>query len=199
MLALHVALLAAVIIFTAACLFARTGRQSRPLRTILVAFLPFLLIAVVCSLLLRLDRPLVEWIAPGIAMLLIGLFCRSDALFAFARQALPLVAVLLCLNFLALTDGGYTNIPKVTIALSTSRLRAGLDSMAKRLRDQHPTDALLPPGEIGTLTVATPVREWHTTLTRLWRVEEKPATVWYPGGKAGEAAEHLQIKPAAMR
>jgi hypothetical protein len=39
------------------------------------------------------------------------------------------------------------------------------------------------------------LRQWHTWLTGLYRVESHPAGVWYPGGKPAEAASRLEWRP----
>lgn len=143
MIAFHLTLFAAVVIFTAACLFARGGRTGRPVWKALLAALPPWMVGATCMLgLSARGAPLAEWIVPTVGALLIGLFCRSETLFKVSRWVLPVGALALCGSFLTLTAGDYTAAPETTRKMIS---RSG--------------------GSV--------VREWHTPVTRLYRIERK--------------------------
>ncbi|MGC1275950.1 MAG: hypothetical protein WBC44_19770 [Planctomycetaceae bacterium] len=200
MISVHFLSLGLVVVWTIACLITRPGRPRRTLGTILLAVLPFWLIGITGSLLLSVNGvPTVEWILPAIAVLLIGIACKSQALFTFSRWLLPVVTVLLCVNFLALTSRGYTAAPKKTVGAYAAVMRARVQNEMKTFREQYPPDATLPPGPIRKVIVHSAESEWHTPLTRLHRLERTPSVVWYPGGKVDEAAEKLEIKPVEAR
>jgi hypothetical protein len=76
-------------------------------------------------------------------------------------------------------------------ALPVNPLPAGwLDREPLSLVFRERIDDARIPRTIGT---AHPV--WHTWLTGLWRVDSRPAGVWYPGGKPADAADHLELRP----
>lgn len=187
----HFTVLASIVAGTLACLLVRGGLSRRPFWSVLLAFLPFWLIGITGSLLLSINGvPTVEWIVPGVAVLLLGFFCKSDAVFTSARWGLLAASVLLCVNFLVQTTRDYTASPERTRGAAAAYERAELLSLRKQLDEQAGGER--PAGEVGKLTVRKPVAEWHTPLTRLHRIERTPAVVWFPGGKVGEA--ELQVK-----
>ena len=86
--------------------------------------------------------------------------------------------------------GAYAVVQRTAASIE----RVALKNATKELRERHAPGTVLPEGPILDLTTTSVVGEWHTPLTRLYRVRRNPAVVWYPGGKVGEA--ELRIKPA---
>jgi hypothetical protein len=38
------------------------------------------------------------------------------------------------------------------------------------------------------------IKEWHTPVTRLYRVEKQSVAVWYPGGPVAVGADKLETR-----
>jgi hypothetical protein len=137
----HVALLAAVVVYSAACLAVWHGRPTRPPLKLFLAALPVWLIgSAACLTLSNRGMPLTEWLLPLASVVLIGLFCRSDRAFKLSRWVMPLFALALCVSFLVLIGDDYTASPDVTRKLVS---RSG----------------------------ASVTKEWHTPMTRLYKIE----------------------------
>jgi hypothetical protein len=192
---LHFVALVTVIVGTGICLLAQGGHAERSLKAVLVAFLPFFFVGILSSLLLSAAGvPTVEWALPGIAVLVLGLFCKSHAVFSAARWALLVASIGLCGNFIELTSSGYTAKPVVIQSVSSTMQKAIVRGEQKKLREHHAPEATLPAGPVQQLTLYATVAEWHTPLTQLHRVTKQPAVVWYPGGPVAESVDKLQIK-----
>lgn len=53
---------------------------------------------------------------------------------------------------------------------------------------------ILPSKKVATTQRMTFHREWHTQVTRLYRVEKQPVAVWYPDGPVSEGTDKLEIR-----
>jgi len=180
----HVTLLALIVLWTVGCIAFRPGIAKRSIWPVLLAFLPFWLIGITCMLLLMQGVPTVEWLVPSICVLLIGLLCRSETLWTFSRWALLGVSILLLVDFAVLTGSNrYTANPAGTGNIREAAERTRFRAALKR---KHSPDAVLPAGPLGETTVWESEKEWHTPLTRLYRVRSEKAVVWYSGGPLSE-------------
>lgn len=190
---LHLILFIAVVLIAVVCVAVRLGRMPRPWPKVLLPIAPIIALAVLCQFLLAAGGvPLLEWLLPMIAVLVVGFFCRSESLFRTARRSLFLLAVALCVNFLVLVQvGGYTAAPGLTDRVS--RMTA-LNEAASRLRESYKPGDVLPAGPLEPVEHLEPRPEWHTPLTRIHRLERTKAVIWYPGGAVEDGAGRLEIR-----
>lgn len=182
---LHIALLSATVVVPAACIAIRYGRTNR--RSLLFSLLPFLLIGSLSLMTLSIGgKPILEWLIPMLGVFAAGVWCRSDVIFQSVRWSFPVVSSALCLNFLMLIQGDYTANPTFQVRFNRTRETIGLKQAAKHIQPNAPA------GPIGTVERRLPVPEWHTPITRMYRIERQEATIWSPGGP--DAEKHLEVR-----
>lgn len=204
----HLALLALTAAAIVASIAMGGGRSAgRPLRDLLWASVPVLVIGGVCSLLLLQGRkPVAEWLLPLAGVLLIGWRCRRGTVFRGARIIAPLVAAVLVLHFLFVAHAkGVTNAPQELERISMLHQQIALDAARQALKSGLDPNAVLPAGPIRTILpevtldaeqflVGRARAEWHTWFTGLYRVERFRGRVWCPGGPAGQAIANLEVR-----
>lgn len=136
--------------------------------------------------------PAIEWALPLICILILGIGCKSDRVFRHAAVGLTVAAFLLCVNFFTLTSSGYSGVDHTR--LTASMLKHSLKSYADKLREEHAPDQVLPAQKLFAQSQRRYMKEWHTPVTRLYRVEVQPVAIWYPGGPVALGAEKLEIR-----
>lgn len=183
---------------------AAPGVTPRPLRTVLWACLPLLGIGILCGLFLAANgQPHAEWIIPLIGMLAVGTLCRSDRLFNAARRWIPVGSFIAAWMFLYLVQftGRYTANPVFSATVLSTQQHLTLKIAGDELIRLH-SGAIFPSGRVSTILGnhifdrVPAVRLfplWHTPITRLHRVEQFHAAVWYPGGVTDTAARRLAL------
>ena len=185
MLGLHLSLLAVVVVSTVACSIWFRGRAERPIGSILFAILPFVLLGVLSGLLVSATgAPMIEWILPALAVLTVGLTCKSDRVFDWFRWSMPLVALVLFLNFTLLVHGEYTASTQYPVRVGESLQSAWKQEAGNALRDRFGPEEVIAEGPVSRIlgdpkydkvdSLAVE-RQWHTPITRLAR--EKRARV----------------------
>jgi len=177
---------------------------QRSLKDLLVALLPFLGLGVASLLLMTATgAPRIEWVVPALAVLAIGLTCRSDRLFTAMRAAMFLVACVLCVLFTQLVHTDFTAVPAHNARISKLRQSVALKAARTALEQAYPPDRVLPEGPVasllsepalGVVVTNTVERRWFTPITRLYQVKQGQARVWYPGGRLDLVSEKLGIK-----
>jgi len=193
MLTLHIVLLIGAIVVAGICLALWGGHPQRSIWQVLGASLPTWLVGVLSSLVLSASgRPAIEWALPLICILILGIGCKSDRVFRHAAVGLTVVAFLLCVNFFSLTSRGYSGVDHSGVAATL--LKNGLKGAADKLREEHAPDEVLPAQKLSTQTQNRYVKEWHTPVTMLYRVEKQPVAIWYPGGPVAVGVENLEIR-----
>jgi len=205
MINVHVAVLAVVVVMTLVILARHHNRSDRSLRTVAIAVSPFLLVGMGSRLLLSATGvPIVEWLLPATSVLVLGLFWNSRRGFEVVRWSMILVAVALCVNFTELAHGRYTASPESTKRIAAARQRAMLDLAANSLHRTFGPEVMLPAGPISeildsgefTSVDAIPLvqHEWHTPVTRLYRVVPRKTSIWCPGGRVDTASRNLRFQ-----
>lgn len=200
----HLALLAAVVVATLVLVAWDRGRSQRPIGKLLLAVSPFVVIGGLCGLLMSATGvPVVEWALPALAVLVVGLICRSDRFFNGMRWAMLVVAAILCVNFTGLVHGSFTAEPSYSERESKSRQRVVLTAAGKALRESYPPQTVLPEGPVSEILddpqfnvvdVFVFEPQWHTPLTRLYRIKRNRASLWYPGGDVATASQRLKLR-----
>jgi hypothetical protein len=192
MLTLHIVLLIGAIVAAGVCLALYGGHPQRSIWQVLVASLPTWLIGVLSSLVLSASRPAIEWALPLICILILGIGCKSDRVFRHATVGLTVVAFLLCVNFFTLASNGYSGVDHTRLAASL--LKHSLTAEADKLREEHAPDEVLPAQKLFAQMQHRYIKEWHTPVTRLYRVEKQSVAVWYPGGPVAVGADKLETR-----
>lgn len=174
----------------------------RTAKTIVFAAAPCLGIGILSGLMLSANgQPKVEWLVPLVGTILIASFCRSDRVFAIARLALPVAALVLCGSFLHLVQftGRYTAAPWFPRRIAEINQTHFLRSAEERLREK-PAGTVLPKERIAVILAndtydrvpaVALTRMWHTPITRLHQVKHRTVRLWYPGGPVEIAAAQL--------
>lgn len=190
---LHVLLLISAVALTGACLALYGGHPQRSLWKVLLFALPAWLLGVTSMLVLSANGvPAIEWGLPLICILILGIGCKSERGFTSATTGLTSLALLLCVNFFVLTSRGYTAVDRSQ--MTANFLKRSIKSEAEDLRKRHAPDEILPSKKVASTQRMTFHREWHTPVTRLYRIEKQPVAVWYPGGPIYEGADKLEIR-----
>jgi hypothetical protein len=112
------------------------------------------------------------------------------------------IAVILSGSFLFLLSTGYATSVDSIKSLVALRNRGALKTASSKLAARYPAmnfpemplesiDNELSPGRLDTVSTE---RLWHTFFTRLYRVDRKPALIWYPGGDVLTASKQLEIR-----
>lgn len=207
LLGLHLSLLAAVVVATVAFSIWFRGPAERPMGAILFALLPFVLIGCVSGLLLNASgAPVIEWILPALAVLIVGLTCKSQRVFGWFRWSMPFVALVLFLNFTLLVRDDYTTAPRFPLRIGQNADRMWKQRAGDALREHFGPEQVVPEGPVtrilgdpkyDALDSVTVERQWHTPITRLSRVKKEPASLWYPGGEIETASKQLEIRTSA--
>jgi len=177
---------------------------QRSLKDLLVALLPFLGIGVMSLLLMSATgSPCIEWVVPALAVLAIGLTCKSDRLFTAMRTAMFLVACVLCVLFTQLVHTDFTAVPAHNARISKLRQSVALKAARTALEQAYSPDRVLPEGPVasllsepalGVVVTNTLERRWFTPITRLYQVKHGHARVWYPGGRLDVASAKLGLR-----
>ncbi len=180
--------------------------SRRPIRVLLLAVSPFAPIGLACCLLLTTTgTPLIEWAFPAVATLLLGVFCKSDRIFAGARLVMLAAAVGLCASFLFLVRHDYTADPTRSSLLAKALEKSSIQVAGAALRKQFDGRPNVPEGPVGkilgvprldTIEVVSLERQWHTPLTRLYRVRRVHEVLWCPGGEVDQASRGLSLRVA---
>ncbi len=201
---LHLFLLAAVVVATVGCAVRYRGRTTRSMGAVLAATSPFLVLGVISGLLLSArGAPVVEWALPMIAVLVVGVTCRSDRAFDVFRWSMTVAALILFVNFLSLVQGDYTSIPYYSRAVSRSLAIHAKTQASQDLQARFGPEEVIPEGPVSGILgepkydrVETLVveRQWYTPITRLSRVRKEPASLWYPGGAVETGSKHLEVR-----
>ncbi len=148
----------------------------------------------------------------AISQVLIPASCMAGAI-AFVRRKLfrTGLAIVSFLGVLALwgqhavlvDSGRYTNPTyarydgRFLAMLALRDAKQDLQSTCRANRTIYPSGWLrdIPlPVTVPLLTAATGIREWQTWITGLWRCEDRPIDIWYPGGVPAEAVESLTLR-----
>ncbi len=204
MILLHLILLAGSSVLAMLFVAFRFGKGRRA-GEIINAIVPMIVVGVLCTLVLNANgTPKAEWIIPTLAILIVGLFCRSEKLFRVVRWGMVVLSVALCVNFLNIVQSGdYTASPEGVAQRSKLRERIALRKAASVIENRFDGKAVLPEqpvaellrsptiGEIDTPEVA---EEWHTPLTRIYKMNHVKSKIWYPGGPVSESADKLVVK-----
>jgi hypothetical protein len=179
------------------------GRRVRPVRAVLIGIAPIAAVAMMSLLILSATGvPISEWAVPLAATALAGLFVKSQRLFDALRWSLFVLAVLLCLNAMALRADGYAS------SVASGRYQAleqnRLAALGQRLRKASPANQEYPPGPLATVLAEPGIGDWdrrtlealwHTAFTGLYEVRTTPGEVWYPGGPVATGSQQLSWKP----
>jgi|GEM_PF-1621506 len=203
--AIHLSLIAAVVISTVALVIWDWGYPpKRSIREVLIAVLPLIVVGGVCGLLMSATgAPLVEWVIPSLAILVVGMACGSERVFQRTRWAMFLVTIILCVNFTGLVHGDFTAAPGYSRVVSKTRQRMAMNAARKALEKSYPADSVLPEGPVATLLgepntgvveVDTIERCWFTPITRLYLVKRGRAILWCPGGSLEAASKQLELR-----
>lgn len=199
MILVQIILLIVVVLSALSFILSRPGTPKRSTRAIALSVVPFLILGVICQLILSANGvPFLEWLIPGLGVLAVALWCRSDKLFRIARWSMFLLAVALCANFLEIVQSGYyTAAPRTVRQLVEIKRRSALHQASKALREEHDPKDVLPAGRLGVVESLKIESAWYTPLTRIYRIRHDEAEIWYPGGPVAEAVDQLEIRPAA--
>lgn len=203
-LGLHITLLASVVVAMVTCSIWFRGRAERPIGAILFAVLPFIVLGGVSGLLVSATgAPLIEWILPALAVLTVGLACKSDRVFDWFRWSMPFVALVLFLNFTLLVHSEYTASARYPLRVSESLQSGWKQEAGDALRDRFGPEEVIPEGPVSRILgnpkydqVESLVveRQWHTPFTRLSHVKKAPASLWYPGGEVETSSKRLEVR-----
>jgi hypothetical protein len=208
-LAIHMTLLALVVVVAVALVAWRPGRLPRPTPDVVVAVAPLLVVGVICQLLLSAaGKPSLEWAVPALAVLAVGLGCRSEGAFRAARWGFLAASLVLCDNFMTLVQlGGYTADPGTSRTIARALQRTEISRASDALMQAHAAGGELPAGPLSALLHRpgydqvegrTIERLWHTPLTGLYRVRRTRGSLWYPGGDVMTASRRIEWRPATQ-
>ena len=178
----------------------------------LVIFALFALLGLIGFLhLCSAGNPMAQWIVPGVCAAVAVPAIQSRVIRRAAAVIWFVVGAGLSFHYLALVHGEqYTGNPKsakepVQQTLRNSSLRYLRDGLVAQ---SSVADTNLAAGWLFDVLPGTADQErvrrslkfreikglWHTWLTGLYRVENIPADVWYPGGPLSVGATHIEIR-----
>ena len=201
---IHLALLSEILITTIVAVAWGRGGAPRSVRAVFGIVIPFLILGIACALLMSATgAPVIEWAFPALAVLIIGLSRPSDRVFTWLPRVIFLAALVLCVNFTHLVHGEFTAAPGFSRAINNSQQRSVLGAAGAALRSRFPAQEvlpkqplvkLIPDARLTSVEIDSVEREWHTPVTRLYRVHRAEGTLWYPGGPIEVASQQLVIR-----
>lgn len=171
--------------------------------------MPILVVGVISLLTMNINGvPRLEWLLPGIVVGLGACYCASETLFSRIRVSMLLAAAGLSLSFLSLVHASeFTTHPERVQSLRDSTNGARLRTVARDLCKVATRDEVLPSAPITPLlnrVQAAPFfkvefqERWHTWLTGIKKVANRPATVWCVGDLWKDEGRALELRPAAV-
>ena len=201
---IHIAIYAIVFGLTVALIFIDHGLSSRSLRSVILGITPFLALALVSNLLLTMNGlPIMEWAFPLICFLALCYFCRSPRVFKVGARALYASSVLLCVNFVLLTQmSTYSADPARTLRSNTSVISVKKESARTLLENKFaatdtiargPVSNILDDPSFDSITVLSSCRQWHTWFTRLYFIQIDRKPLFYPGGPLATSTALLEL------
>lgn len=150
---------------------------------------PFLFVGGIASASLSVNGGLLsEWAIPAFVVLAAAFIAPTIEFMRAYSAILFVICIGLCAEGLILRESGYTSNPHVTAGSSAAHSNAILRTIRHELEAQtlpavespRPLNELL--GQeipcIGSIRV---MRQWHTPVTGLLRIERYPQTIWVIG------------------
>ena len=203
----HFTCIILIILFTLVIIVQTRDRSNRALFEVLIGITPVIMLGVITSMLLRINgTPTVEWALPAICILLLGMFGNSKRDYNRVLILMYCFSLMLCLNFLILTHNDYTSDPERTIAVYDTQkfvlLRKAKNALIRKKRldinlIEAPVSRHIDNMNVDEYCIksTTTVKEWHSFITRLYRVSRTDNIIWHRGGKVMESGENLELRP----
>ena len=199
-----------VVALTLVALFIRIPKwhNSRQLTIRVLIVFPVAFFAMMVSThLCRSGEALTQWLIPAVCIILVRSFTRINWLQHAAVSALVVAALGLSYHFVHIVHlKEYTGNPasgegvrRVYLhVLREDLVESGLDTQqhfpSGWLRDIVDEELEIYAGfeHLSSLGIVSHV--WHTSLTRIYRVTDVPADVWYPGGVLADSLEQIELR-----
>lgn len=154
---------------------------------------PVLLLGAVAGQLLNArGSPVSEWAFPALATMLLATFVPSARIRTIVCGFCLVAALVLCWNFVEVTQSDYTAEPTITGPLSQIANAAAISRARAVLEAREANAGELPVGRIEQDLKGAPIEPklpvlvslWHTPWTRLKRIDWEQAEIWSTGKKA---------------
>ncbi|WP_373650973.1 hypothetical protein [Schlesneria sp. DSM 10557] len=170
-------------------------RRSEPRETEALFFkkilyvIPSLVVGGISSVNLSVNGGLLsEWLIPAFVVLAAAFIAPTIGCMRAYSTIILVIGIGLCAEGLILRESRYTSNPQVTAGASAAHSKAILSTIRNELEEQtlpsvespRPLNELV--GReipcIGSMRVMT---QWHTPVTRLFRIERCPQKIWVVG------------------
>jgi len=171
-------------------LFRYGGRSRTSLTDWTGSVAPVLAVGVLSCLLLNVHgAPLGEWLIPALSTMVVAAYVSDPRIRTRICWACFGVALFLFLDFILITQRGYTAEPERMMTIANAK-NSGMVSRARRvLQDRALENGSVPVGKIerdvnGNLLpfeIPVFVRLWHTPWTRLFRIDTYDGIAWSTG------------------
>jgi hypothetical protein len=204
---IHLTLLGSVAAATIVSVIRGYGQgPRRSLPRIVLSLVPFFIVALCCASLLSINgAPTIEWALPTAAVIVVNLIHPPRCLFRIIYWFLLGMCLSLCISFIFLVQvqEEFTTNPALVEQISSLRERIAKQEGRAALQKLYglevvfepaPVWKLLNDANVRNIEVLTVDEEWHTLLTRLYRVSRKPGLLWYPGGTLRRGCERLELR-----
>lgn len=208
MIEFHLALLIGCVVVSFSAVYLAPSRMERRGYIVGGAMLPFL-IAGACSMMWMEtnDFPTTEWVLPALAAFGVVAFCGSKKIAGVAYFVISCMMLALLANFFHLVHACYTSDPIAIMKINAGKERLMLEKCKTELESQSDFDGPISPGTVSSifnddsfdqLRIIHIKHEWHTPMTRLWRVESESGTIWTEGGLPAYASRQLHVVPTSQ-
>ncbi|MEE8155735.1 MAG: hypothetical protein V3T53_12350 [Phycisphaerales bacterium] len=176
-------------------------------RSVLLAIAAVILANVASFHMCYAGHPVTQWLIPSVCILLAGLFARVNWLRRVAVAILMIAAIQLSFYFTSIVHmKGFTGNPSSGERVRRTYLRvlredlvdSGLDTQqhfpSGWLRDIVDEELEVYAGSEHLSALGIVSHVWHTSLTRIYRVTNVPADVWYPGGVLADSLVQIELR-----